>query len=204
MGHILFVWPAKVARLNEFVMTFFMRGHEFYTQIMSGLIFNWKYRLFLKSKYSLPFSDIICGPNTFGCVYTFPLFTHVVTLCVKIGGQYPHEPPNLRFVGLVFYDAVNNYVYKKHLIKDTNINILWPQTIFSPAQRHYRKQRHDFIGCVLSLELKHTACKVLGRKSIGESCCLPRCSAMFSGSNTLAGRCLSPALHNPAVAFGPE
>lgn len=42
----------------------------------------------------------------------------------KIGGQCPHKHHNLHFVGLVFYDAANNYVYKEHLIKDTNINVL--------------------------------------------------------------------------------
>lgn len=42
----------------------------------------------------------------------------------KIGGHYPQKPLNLHFVGLVFYDAANNYVYKEHPIKDTNINIL--------------------------------------------------------------------------------
>lgn len=116
----------------------------------------------------------------------------------KIGGQYPHKPLNLHFVGLVFYDTANNYVYKEHPIKDTNINILWLQTIFSPAQLHYRRQTHDFIIYILSVELEYTPCKVLGRKSTADDCFIAACSLVFSGRLKS-----SSALQIPVVAFVP-
>lgn len=48
-----------------------------------------------------------------------------MTWSVEKGGQFPHKPLDLHFVKpCFFYQAANNYVYKEHPIKDTNINIL--------------------------------------------------------------------------------
>lgn len=57
---------------------------------------------------------------------TLTLFTVVGTWSVEkeVAMQHPHKPLNLHFVGLVFYDAANYYVYKERSIKGTNINLL--------------------------------------------------------------------------------